>query len=271
MVGRDLVGTHRVPLEHNGTRSVPTPILEVQGLSDKPDARSGPALLRDISFHVRAGEVVVLAGLCGGGRTETALSIFGARPFGAGRILIDGHPQRIRQVSEAIAAGIGYLPEDRKQAGLFLEMSIAHNVAAASLAQFGKFVTNDSAIHSAAEEYRQRLKISCRSIHQSVKSLSGGNQQKVLLAKWLQVEPRVLIVDEPTRGVDVGGKAEVHQLLVELAERGTAVLVISSDLPEVLALGDRVLVMAQGRLAGELSRADASEERVMHLAAGTAR
>jgi ribose transport system ATP-binding protein len=270
MVGRDLKALPHASPTHADSRSSASAVLEVQGLSDKPDARSGTALLRDISFQLRAGEVAVLAGFCGAGRTETALSLFGARRFGSGQILIDGRPVQIRHVWEAIAAGIGYLPEDRKQAGLFLEMSIARNVAAASLTKFGKFSTNDTAIQSVAETYCQRLKIACRSVHQSVKNLSGGSQQKVLLAKWLLVEPRVLIVDEPTRGVDVGAKADVHQLLVELAERGTAVLVISSDLPEVLALGDRVLVMAQGRLTGELSRDDASEERVMHLAAGTA-
>ena len=263
MVGRDAVGTLRVPSVSHSTRSVPTTLLEVQGLSDSK-------LLRDISFQVRAGEIVALAGLSGAGRTETALSIFGARPLRAGRLLIDGRVVRLRSVQDAIAAGIGYLPEDRKQAGLFLEMSVAHNIAAAGLTRFGSVITSRQAIERSAETFRQRLRIACRSVQQPVRSLSGGNQQKVLLAKWLLVEPRVLIVDEPTRGVDVGAKAEVYRLLVELAERGTGVLVISSDLTEVLALGDRVLVMAQGRIAGELSRSNATEEAIVHLASGTA-
>jgi ABC-type sugar transport system ATPase subunit len=228
-----------------------------------------PGLLRDVSFQVRAGEIVAFAGLSGAGRTETALSIFGARRVAVGRVSIAGRPLAMRSVPAAIAAGIGYLPEDRKQAGLFLDMSIAHNVAAAGLARFGKVLTSMRRIRSAAEEHRRRLRIHCRGVGQSVRSLSGGNQQKVLLAKWLLVEPRVLIADEPTRGVDVGAKAEVHRLLVELAERGTAVVMISSDLTEVLALADRVIVMSQGRIAGELNRAEATEERIIHLASGT--
>jgi ABC-type sugar transport system ATPase subunit len=269
MVGRNVTGTARRP---SGSQAsiAKIPRLEVQDLSDRPTGRLRGTRLDNVSFHVRAGEIAVLAGLSGAGRTETALTIFGARPLAAGRMLIDGRPARIRSVPDAIAAGIGYLPEDRKQAGLFLEMSIAHNIAAAGLSRFGSFITNRRALESAAGDYRQRLGIASRGVSQSVRSLSGGNQQKVLLAKWLLVEPRVLIVDEPTRGVDVGAKAEVHKLLAELAERGTAVLVISSDLTEVLALADRVIVMAQGRVVGELARQEASEERVVHLASGMA-
>ncbi len=267
MVGRDVAGTLRAA---SRTSSGSPPLFEVRGLSDRPAVSAAGKGLRDISFHVRAGEIVALAGLADAGRSEAALSIFGARPFAAGRILVAGRPVRIRNVRDAIAAGIGYLPADRKQAGLFLEMSIAHNVAAAGLSRFGRLVTSRRRLESAAEDYRRKLNIACRSVRQHVRSLSGGNQQKVLLAKWLLVEPRILIVDEPTRGVDVGAKAEVHKLLVELADRGAAVLVISSDLPEVLALGDRVIVMAQGRIVGELGRGEATEEAVMHLAAGTA-
>jgi ABC-type sugar transport system ATPase subunit len=225
--------------------------------------------LSDVSFQVGAGEIVALAGLNGAGRTETALAIFGVRPIAAGRILVDGQHQDIRAAAEAIAAGIGYLPEDRKLAGLFLDMSIAHNVAAAGLSRFGRIFTRHRAMCATAESYCSRLRIACRNVYQAVRGLSGGNQQKVLLAKWLLVDPRVLIVDEPTRGVDVGAKLEVHKLLIELAERGTAVLVISSDLPEVLTLADRVLVMAHGRIAGELSRAEATEEKIVHLASSS--
>jgi ABC-type sugar transport system ATPase subunit len=265
MVGRNVVGTLRVPSDEKPGKA--SPLFEVRGISDTAGANE--SLLEDVSFQVQAGEIVALAGLAGAGRTETALSIFGARPRGASQIFVDGHEVKIRSVPDAIAAGIGYLPEDRKQAGLFLDMSIARNVVAASLSKFGSIVTSGGAVQQAAEQYRQRLGIDCRSIDQSVRSLSGGNQQKVLLAKWLLVGPRILIVDEPTRGVDVGAKAEVHRLLIELAERGTAVLVISSDLTEVLALGDRVLVMAQGRIVGELSRDKATEEQIVHLASGT--
>ena len=268
MVGRDVAAAHRVS---RAGKNDSAPLLEVQGLFDLPTARNSGVRLHDVSLHVHAGEIVALAGLADAGRSELALSIFGARPLHGGQIRIAGRPVRIRHVAQAIAAGLGFLPADRKQAGLFLDMSIAHNVAAAGLWRFGKLLTSRRRLEAAAEEYRRRLSIACRSVRQAVRSLSGGNQQKVLLAKWLLVEPRVLIVDEPTRGVDVGAKAEVHRLLVELAQRGTAVLVISSDLPEVLALGERVIVMAHGRIVGELDRAAATEEGVMQLAAGTAR
>jgi ABC-type sugar transport system ATPase subunit len=266
MVGRELLTAPQRRAQPDSSRP---PALEVRQLSDDASAGAG-AVLRGVSFQVRAGEVVALAGLAGAGRTETALSVFGARLFGSGQVLIDGRLVRIRHVWEAIAAGIGYLPEDRKRSGLFLDMSIAQNVAAAGLRRFGSVVTSMGGMRSAAEEYRRGLNIACRNVQQQVRNLSGGNQQKVLLAKWLLVEPRVLIVDEPTRGVDVGAKVEVHRLLVELAERGAAVLVISSDLVEVLTLGERILVMAQGRIAGELDRAEATEERIVHLASGTA-
>jgi ribose transport system ATP-binding protein len=269
MVGRELVSIRRgkSPTEPS-KRTVPA-TLDVQGLTDPPGRKASGARLRNVSLQVQAGEIVALAGLAGAGRTETALAIFGARAFASGHIAVAGQIRNIRCVPDAIAAGIGYLPEDRKQAGLFLDMSIAHNMAAAGLARFGELITRRYALEQTAEDYRAQLRIACRSIRQPVRSLSGGNQQKVLLAKWLIVEPRVLIVDEPTRGVDVGGKAEVHRLLIELAERGTAVLVISSELPEVLTIADRIIVMAQGRIAGELSRAEASEEQIVHLASGT--
>ncbi len=269
MVGRELANVSRAALEASENQAT-APAIEVRGLSDAPARRQRRTTLSNISFQVRSGEVVVLAGLAGAGRTETALSIFGARPYRSGSVLIHGQPTRIRNVPDAIAAGIGYLPEDRKQAGLFLDMSIAHNMAAATLRRFGMIVTSEREIGRAAETYCQRLGIACHSTRQVVRSLSGGNQQKVLLAKWLLVEPRVLIVDEPTRGVDVGAKAQVHRLLFDLADHGTAVLVISSDLPEVLTLADRVIVMAQGRIAGQLSRDEATEERIVHLASGMA-
>jgi ABC-type sugar transport system ATPase subunit len=268
MVGRDVAGTLRVPSPAAAAPQMPpATALEVRQLSDlqQYQRRGGSPVLQDISFHVHSGEIVALAGLAGAGRTETALAIFGARPH-TGKIFVAGRQSHLDSVAQAIAAGIGYLPEDRKQAGLFLDMSIAQNMVAANLKKFGRIVTSHSAILRTAADYRQRLGIASRGIHQSVRSLSGGNQQKVLLAKWLLVEPRVLIVDEPTRGVDVAAKAEVHRLLVELADRGTAILMISSELTEILALADRILVMSQGRLTGELARGEATEERVIHLA-----
>jgi ribose transport system ATP-binding protein len=211
-----------------------------------------------VSFTARAGEVLAFAGLAGAGRTEMALALFGARKE-SGEIRINGKPVRIDSPADAIVAGIGYMPEDRKEAGLFLEMTVAHNVVGARLEHFREQ-------DSISGESRERLRIACRSVRQPVQNLSGGNQQKVVLAKWLLVNSKVLIVDEPTRGVDVGAKAEVHVLLRELARKGTAVIVISSDLPEVLAVADRILVMREGRITGELSFAEATEERILRYA-----
>jgi len=268
MVGRELVA-------ESFARSAPpadlTPVLEVKNLSDAAGGSPDRVQLKNLSFSVCGGEIVGFAGLAGAGRSEAALAVFGARRGTEGTILVSGKvlqqgSAHRRRVADAIAAGIGYLPEDRKEAGLFLEKDIASNIAAAKLNQFGRFWTRDRQIAKVAKDYCQSLQIAARDVGQSVVSLSGGNQQKVLLAKWLLVDPKVLIVDEPTRGVDVGAKAEIHRLLFELSRQGTAVVVISSDLPEVLAVSDRILVMSEGRITGELSREEATEERIMHLA-----
>ncbi|HKS38823.1 MAG TPA: ATP-binding cassette domain-containing protein, partial [Verrucomicrobiae bacterium] len=207
--------------------------------------------------------------LAGAGRTELALSLFGARPRASGKIRIGGKPVVIRSPAEAITAGIGYASEDRKEAGLFLDMTVAQNVVAAKLREFGSWWLDDRRGRSVAEDFRRRLRIATPGVSQVVRLLSGGNQQKVVLSKWLLVNPKVLIVDEPTRGIDVGAKFEVHRLLREVAEKGTAVIVISSDLPEVLSVADRVLVMREGRIVGELNGAETTEEAVMRLASIT--
>ncbi len=268
MVGRELAA---VSFDRSLLPGDQPPLLEVKKLSDASGNFPRRVQLKEIDFSVRAGEVVALAGLAGSGRTELALALFGARERTHGTIVVGGHCLqrgnfRGRSVADSIAAGIGYLPEDRKEAGLFLEKSIASNIASASLKQFGRVWTQDGKIAKVADDYRKSLKIASRGTEQPVVSLSGGNQQKVLLAKWLLVKPKVLIVDEPTRGVDVGAKAEIHRLLFELSRQGVGVIVISSDLPEVLAVADRVLVMAEGRLSGELSHEEATEERIIHLA-----
>ena len=198
---------------------------------------------------------------------ETALSIFGARPRASGDIFVDGKPAAIRSPAEAIAAGIGYASEERKETGLFLEMTVSQNVVAARLEQFGAWWFDDRRGASVAENFRERLQIATPSVTQTVRHLSGGNQQKVVLAKWLLVAPRVLMVDEPTRGIDVGAKSEVHKLLRDVARKGTAVIVISSDLPEVLAIADRILVMRRGRLVAELDAKSATQEEVLTHAA----
>jgi ABC-type sugar transport system ATPase subunit len=238
-------------------------VLEVRGLSDGPGARPR---LRDVTLTVRAGEIVGLAGLVGAGRTELALALFGARPGITGEVRVGGQRVTVRSPADAIAAGIGYLHEDRKEAGLFLDMSVEDNIAPVAAGRFGVWWYRARRQRAAAEELCRQLRVVCRGPTEAVRTLSGGNQQKVLLARWLLARPRVLIVDEPTRGVDVGAKAEIHQLLYDLAREGVAVVVISSDLPEVLAVADRLVVLREGRVTGELPRAAATEAAVMQLA-----
>jgi ABC-type sugar transport system ATPase subunit len=262
MVGRDMEKAE-AGVEHSSAKV----LLEARGLSDATARRTQAVLLRNISFHVRAGETVSLAGLAGAGRTETALALFGVRPRGSGEILLEGRRLDIRSPADAIAAGLGYVSEDRKESGLFLDMSIRRNISAARLNRFGGWFFRDGEEAKVAQEFREKLRVVCVDVNQDTGHLSGGNQQKVLLARWLLVNPRVLIVDEPTRGVDVGAKAEVHQLLRAFARQGHAVIVISSELPEVLTVSDRIYVMRAGRIAGELGRAEATEETVIRLAA----
>ena len=265
---RRMVGRNLEKAEANADASNGPVLLEVKGLTDPRDRGAEAALLKDVSFQVRAGEIVGLAGLAGAGRTETALSLFGVRLRASGEVFLDGRRVGIRSPADAIALGLGYVSEDRKESGLFLDLSLRRNVSAARLDRFGGWFFRDRAEAATAQEFRARLGIVCRDIDQDTGHLSGGNQQKVLLARWLLVNPRVLIVDEPTRGVDVGAKAEVHQLLRNFARQGHAVVVISSDLPEVMTISDRIYVMRAGRIAGELRRAEATEEAVMRLATG---
>ncbi len=270
MVGRELEGG-RQKAEGRGQKSEAigqrsevsgsaAPAIEVRGLHDG-------LRLQDVSFVARAGEITAFAGLAGSGRTELAMSVFGARPMTAGEVRMGGRPVTIRCPLDAIRAGIGYLPEDRKEAGLFLEMTVAANFAAARLDQFGCWWLDDRAMEQQVVAMAARMRLTANTRGRRVQELSGGNQQKVMLARWLLVHPQVLIVDEPTRGIDIGAKREVHQLLRELAHDGTAVVFISSELPEVLHVADRILVMREGGLAGELSPAEATEEKILRLAA----
>jgi len=271
-----------------------TPAIEVRDLSDGQ-------LLKNISFVARTGEITAFAGLAGSGRTELAMSIFGARPMMSGTILVHGQPVKIRSPIDAIEAGVGYLPEDRKEAGLFLEMSVAANVCsvpvtasktcrgrpardskagrlrhdaakmAATRTPYGvttsRWWVNDKDMEQRTAAIASRMRLTADIRGRRVQELSGGNQQKVILARWLLVHPPILIADEPTRGIDVGAKQEVHQLLRELADEGTAVVLISSELSEILAVADRILVMREGRLVGEVPRDGATEESIMRLAA----
>jgi len=224
------------------------------------------------SFSVRYGEIVCLAGLLGAGRTEVCEAIFGARPIEAGSVLVEGQPLAPHSPADSMAAGISMLPEDRKESGLFMDFSIAANVVAANLPAYTHSgLISRSEMRAVSQKYKDELRIATPSIDREVRSLSGGNQQKVLLAKWLVRHPRILIVDEPTRGVDVGSKADIYRILRDLAASGIALLVVSSDLPEVLALAHRIIVMSEGRVAGELDAASATEVGILELAAPRAR
>ncbi|NUP79283.1 MAG: sugar ABC transporter ATP-binding protein [Nonomuraea sp.] len=223
----------------------------------------------DVSFDVRRGEIVALAGLVGAGRSEVARAVFGIDRWDAGSVEVDGRRLRPASPTAAMAAGLALVPEDRRQQGLVMDLSIERNIGLAGLAAVrrGPLISRP-AERSRARDWAVRLRLKYARLTDPVNVLSGGNQQKVVLAKWLARGPSVLIVDEPTRGIDVGTKAEVHRLLSELAGSGVAVLMISSELPEVLGMADRVLVMHEGRLAAELDRADATEETVLAAATG---
>ncbi len=229
--------------------------------------RSG--LFEGISFEIRAGEIVGMAGLVGAGRSEVAQAIFGILPLDAGFVEVNGRRIMPRAPWEAMAAGIFYIPEDRHRQGVVAPLSVRSNLTLAILQRLTRFgLIDERAERALAQTYRERLRIRIADLEQPVGTLSGGNQQKVVLARGLATRPRVLILDEPTRGIDVGTKAEIHRLMDELAARGMGILMISSELPEILGMSDRILVMRAGRLVGELQRDEASQERIMALAMG---
>jgi inositol transport system ATP-binding protein len=242
--------------------------LRVEGLTRRATAQDINAReLRDITFDVRRGEILGIAGLVGAGRTELARAIFGADPFDSGKIIMDDKPLTIRSPRDAIRYGIGLVPEDRKQQALFLGLAVRENLSIATLAsllQWGMFVRTEDEL-SMMERYRRMLNIRMASGDQRIANLSGGNQQKVVIARWLAMQPKVLIIDEPTRGIDVAAKAEVHMLLNELANNGIAVVMISSELPEILSVSDRIITMREGHLTGEILRAQANEEKLMRM------
>ena len=257
MVGRELTA-----LFPKQDATVGDPVLAVHRLT-----REG--VFFDISFDVRAGEIVALAGLVGAGRSEVARAIFGIDRADAGHVEVSGRRLAAGRPLAAMRAGIGFVPEDRRQQGLVMDLSIARNTALTRMRALSRGgLISSGAENGLAREWAARLQLKFHRLEDSVGTLSGGNQQKVVLGKWLATDPKVLIVDEPTRGIDVGTKAEVHRLMSELAGQGVAVLMISSELPEVLGMADRVLVMHEGRLTGELSRAEADEESVIRLATG---
>jgi ribose transport system ATP-binding protein len=224
--------------------------------------------IRDVSFSLRRGEILGFAGLMGAGRTEVARAVFGADPIDSGEVRVCGKTIQINAPIDAVRAGIGYLSEDRKHFGLAMGMDVESNVTLPSLNRWLKWgvFLNQSAIHSVSQKMVEKLRIKTPSLTQTAKLLSGGNQQKVVIAKWLVQDCDVLIFDEPTRGIDVGAKSEIYKLLNDLAALGKAIIVISSELPEVLLLSHRVLVMCEGRITGEVSGHDATQENLMVLA-----
>ena len=225
--------------------------------------------VNDVSLSVRAGEILGLAGLVGAGRTETARLIFGADPREAGDIMVGGTTVTIRSPGDAIAAGIGLIPEDRKRQGVLLNQSVTFNTVFAALSRVSPGLLADArAERAAATRLCEQLQIKTPTLGQLVGRLSGGNQQKVVLAKWLLTESKVLIFDEPTRGIDVGSKQEIYALMRRLSDRGAAIIMISSEMPELLGMSDRILVLAQGSIAGELSKDQFDQERILRLASG---
>ncbi len=266
MVGRELAAA-----SHYEARPIGDTVLDVRGLTRKAGGGDGGSVpLDDVSFSVRWGEIVGMAGLVGAGRSEVARAIFGADPFDAGEIRIGGKPVRFGSPSAAIAGGVGMVPEDRKGLALFLAKPVRWNVSMAALPRMsGGGVIRGGRERTLAADYVERLRVKTPGIETPVGALSGGNQQKTVLARWLATKPTLLILDEPTHGVDVGAKAEIYELVRSLAGEGLAILLISSELPEVLDLSDRIVVMRGGRVAATLDRAGADERTVMLHATGT--
>jgi inositol transport system ATP-binding protein len=238
------------------------PVLEVEGLT-----RRGK--FRDVSFSVREGEILGVAGLIGAGRTEVMEALFGVAPKQAGVVRIRGHVVRIRTPNDAIRNGMAFLTEDRKRSGLYLNLSVRDNIAMPSLRNNlrGPFIRH-RALRKLCDDAVAALRIKTPSLEQLVMYLSGGNQQKVLVSRWLATAPFLLILDEPTRGIDVATKSEIYRLMTGLAKEGKAIILISSEMPEILAMSDRIMVMHEGRKVGEISRSDATQERVLHMATG---
>ncbi len=259
MIGRDLKALYIPP------KAAPAAGCEIAEL------RTSAFADRTVSLDVRGGEILGLAGLVGSGRTSLARTLFGIDPPLGGSIRLNGKPLSVASPRDAIANGLYLIPEDRKQTGLILDMPIRENVTLADLAGYARWgLIRGGAESSVAERQRQRLGIKAPSIETPAVTLSGGNQQKVVLAKWLAMRPRLIVFDEPTRGIDVGAKSEIYTLMRDLADNGVAVLMISSDMEEVIGVSDRVAVMHEGRISGFLGRAELSEQAVMQLAVGHA-
>ena len=257
MVGREL--TDLFPKEEAEIGDV---VLSVQGLNRG-------TVVKDVSFELHRGEILGLAGLMGAGRTEVLETIFGIEKADSGEVVLNGKTLKIKQPSDAIRAGMALLTEDRKLNGIMGVLSVRDNITTAALPRYSpRGVLRVGEMRKDSEDQREKLRIKTPSLNQLIKNLSGGNQQKALISRWLLTVPDVLMIDEPTRGIDVGAKSEIHRLMSMLAQEGKAIIMVSSELPEVLGMSDRILVMHEGRISGELSREEANQESVMHLATG---
>ena len=260
MVGRKL--HHESPAEMSGTG---LELLRVENLSTKTK-------LKDISFSLQKGEILGISGLVGAGRTEIARAIFGIDPVEKGAIYLDDRRVKIRSPQDAIQAGIGFVPESRKEQGLLLNMTVSDNLTINILKELSRLLLIDrKKALTVAKEYIDKLKVKTPGPLERTANLSGGNQQKIVIAKWLTTNPRIMILDEPTRGIDVGAKQEIYSLIQNLAASGIGVILISSELPEILRLSNRILVMSQGEIAAELSLQEATQDTIMHYATGGAK
>ena len=255
MVGRELDELYpKEPAEQDEV------VLEAINLEDGHD-------LKGVDLKLHRGEILGIAGLIGAGRTALAETLFGIHPATKGEVRVDGQPVKIKSPAEAIQAGMGFVPEDRKQQGLFLNMAVRENIVMSAMDKITRWgVVNFKRADRISNEFVEKLDIRTPSLRQRIRNLSGGNQQKVIIARWLTLNPRVLILDEPTRGIDVGAKAEIHSLMNQLAQDGVGVLMISSELPEIMGISDRMLVMREGRVTGEFSRGEAMQDDIMRAA-----
>ena len=261
-VVRKMVGREITDYYPEKTNEIKDTIFEAKNLESN-------GVFKNINFHVREGEILGFSGLMGSGRTEIMRAVFGLDPLDSGEIILKGEKLNIKGPKDSISKGIGFITEDRKDEGLILDESINDNIILPVISQFAKnHIINDSEVHDLVDMLVNRLKIKSESRNDPASSLSGGNQQKVVLAKWITISPQVLILDEPTRGVDVGAKREIYTLINELAEKGVAIIVVSSDLPELLGISDRIMVVHEGKITGELSREEATQEKIMTYATG---
>jgi len=257
-----MVGRALTDIFQKEAAAIAAPVLEVKGLT-----RQGA--VKDVSFTLRRGEILGFAGLVGAGRTETVRLLFGADAKDSGEIRVDGRAVTIRSPHDAVSAGLGLVPEDRSLQGLVLKLPVQENIVLPTLDGHSRVgLVDRSQVQRTASQYVDWLSIRTPHLRQKAMFLSGGNQQKVVLAKWLASQPKVLILDEPTRGIDVGAKAEVHALMSKLAQSGMGIIMISSELPEILGMSDRILVMHEGSVAAILDRAEATQELIMAYASG---